>query len=107
MLETSVEKVKFLKTGISDKTKKSPIIAAITSFFIPGLGQLYNGEIVKGLAFITVGAMLGLLAFIMVIPSLMAPALLEFVLILSIPFLLFWAYNIYDAYMTADKKTLK
>lgn len=98
MLDTSV-----VKASISDKTKKSPIIAAITSFFIPGLGQLYNGEIVKGLAFIMVGAILGLLAFIMVIPSLMAPALLEFVLILSIPFLLFWAYNIYDAYTTADK----
>ncbi len=98
MLENSV-----VKASIFDNSKKSPIIAAVTSFFIPGLGQIYNGETVKGLAFITVGAMLVLLALIFVIPALMAPALLGFVLILSIPYLVFWAYNIYDAYTTAEK----
>jgi TM2 domain-containing membrane protein YozV len=98
MLETSV-----LEASISDNPKKSPVIASIASFFIPGLGQLYIGEIVKGLAFITVGAMLGFLAFVMVLPSLMAPGLLEFVLVLGVPYLAFWAYNIYDAYRTADK----
>jgi TM2 domain-containing membrane protein YozV len=98
MLETSV-----LKASISDNPKKSPIIAAVTSFFVPGLGQIYNGDLIKGLAFIIIGIILVLLAFVFVIPAMMAPALLEFVLILSIPYLVFWAYNIYDAYTTADK----
>jgi hypothetical protein len=102
MLETSEEKIKLLKAGISDNRRKSPIIAAITSFFIPGVGQIYNGEIIKGLAFVTIGVILVLLAFILVIPALMAPSLFEFVLILSIPYLVFWAYNVYDAYKTAD-----
>jgi TM2 domain-containing membrane protein YozV len=98
MLETSVARV-----SISDSPKKSPIIAAVTSFFIPGLGQIYNGDLIKGLTFIIIGIILVLLAFIFVIPALMAPVLLEFVLILSIPYLVFWAYNIYDAYKTAEK----
>jgi len=31
---------------------KNPAVAAIWSFFFPGLGQLYNGEIGKGITFI-------------------------------------------------------
>ncbi len=98
MLETSV-----MKASISDNPKKSPTIAVVTSFFIPGLGQIYNGDLIKGLAFIIIGIILVLLAFVFVIPALMAPVLLVFVLILSIPYIIFWAYNIYDAYMTAEK----
>lgn len=98
MLETSV-----LKASISDNPKKSPIIAAVTSFFIPGLGQVYNGDLIKGLAFIIIGTILVLLAFVFIIPALMAPILLVFVLVLSIPYLVFWTYNIYDAYRTAEK----
>ena len=28
------------------------VVAAIASFFIPGLGQIYNGQILKGILFI-------------------------------------------------------
>jgi TM2 domain-containing membrane protein YozV len=83
--------------------KKSPILAAVLSLFIPGLGQIYNGDLIKGLAFIVIGIILALLAFVLVIPAMMASALLVLVLLLSIPYLVFWAYNIYDAYTTADK----
>src|SRR5438045_8967578 len=34
------------------RSAKSPIVALILSFFISGLGQLYNGEIGKGVAFL-------------------------------------------------------
>jgi hypothetical protein len=30
---------------------KNPVVAALLSLLIPGLGQLYNGEVVKGIVF--------------------------------------------------------
>lgn len=68
--------------------KKSSGIAAIASFFIPGLGQIYNGEIGKGILFI-------IISFILVI--------LMLVVIGFILYPLFWILNIYDAYKTAER----
>ena len=34
------------------KFYKNPSIAVVLSFFWPGLGQIYNGEIGKGIAFL-------------------------------------------------------
>jgi TM2 domain-containing membrane protein YozV len=63
---------------------KSPLLAAICSFFIPGLGQVYNGEgILKGLLFYA-GTIIGSL-------------------ILVIPGLAIWLYGIYNAYNVAQK----
>lgn len=69
-------------------TTKSPGIAAICSFFITGLGQIYNGQIGKGILFFVIGVIL---------------ALLMMVVIGFILFPIFWIYNIYDAYKTAEK----
>ncbi len=33
---------------------RSPILAAILSLFLLGLGQIYNGEVTKGVVFIVV-----------------------------------------------------
>lgn len=68
--------------------KKSSGIAAIASFFIPGLGQIYNGEIGKGFMFIIIS----IIFFILI-----------FAAIGLILFPLFWVYNIYDAYKTAER----
>ncbi len=68
--------------------KKSSGIAAIASFFVPGLGQIYNGQIGKGIMYILIGIVFALLMFV----------LIGFVL-----YPLFWIYNIYDAYSTAEK----
>jgi signal peptidase I len=35
-----------------EKTKRKPIVAAILSSLAPGLGQLYNGQIIKGIIFL-------------------------------------------------------
>ncbi|MCL7413959.1 MAG: hypothetical protein M8353_10160, partial [ANME-2 cluster archaeon] len=75
----------------SSRGEKNPGIAAIASFFIPGLGQIYNGEIGKGILFIIVGGIF---------------ALLMAVLIGFILYPLFWIYNIYDAYKTAERINL-
>lgn len=68
--------------------KKSSGIAAIASFFIPGLGQIYNGQIGKGIMFIILAIIFGIL-IIAIIGIVLLP--------------LFWVYNIYDAYKTAEK----
>ncbi len=68
--------------------KKSEGISAILSFFIPGLGQIYNGQIGKGIVMIIVGV---ILAFTMVI-------LIGFIL-----YPIFWIWNIYDAYSIAKR----
>lgn len=70
------------------KERKSSGIAVVLSFFIPGLGQIYNGEIGKGILFILLSFILFLLMF----------------LLIGIPlYLIFWVYNMYDAYKTAEK----
>ena len=68
--------------------EKNPGLAAILSFFVTGLGQIYNGQIAKGLG------LMGL-QFLNV--------LLVFVLIGLITFPLTWIYGIWDAHTTAKK----
>jgi len=69
-----------------DQLTKSPGIAAVLSFFWTGLGQIYNGEIGKGILLIVVQVInLGLM----------------FVVIGFITFPIVWAYGIWDAYKTA------
>lgn len=41
----------------------NPILAAILSFFIPGLGQFYCGNLMKGIAFFVVAIIIGLAVF--------------------------------------------
>ena len=67
---------------------KSPGIAAVLSFLFTGLGQIYNGQIGKGIAFIVSGIVC-LFTIILLIGFLLYP--------------LFWIYNIYDAYDSAKK----
>lgn len=67
---------------------KEPILSVILSFFIPGLGQIYNGQVGKGLALI-----LGI-----IISVILMMFLCGFVTYLAI-----WLYAMYDAYIVADK----
>lgn len=64
-------------------------IAAVLSFFISGLGQIYNGQIVKGLVIIFVQIVNGLLTA---------------VLIGWIPLAIVWVWAIFDAYFVASRK---
>jgi TM2 domain-containing membrane protein YozV len=67
---------------------KNPGIAAVLSFFITGLGQIYNGQIAKGI--ICVVIWLSCLALTSIIIG-------WFILPL------FWIWGIYDAYRTAER----
>lgn len=63
--------------------EKNPGIAALCSFFIPGLGQIYNGDVGKGIAFLF-GTLIG-------------------ALFLFIPGLIIWIFGMYDAYKTSKR----
>ena len=67
---------------------KSPGLAAVLSFFIVGLGQIYNGQIGKGIILIICYAISIALCLVM-IGSILLPIL--------------WIYAIFDAYGTAKK----
>ena len=46
------EKIKILEEEILRNSVRNPGLAVLLSFFLPGLGQIYNGKISKGLLFI-------------------------------------------------------
>lgn len=76
------------KCGVRQLTPKNPTIAALLSFLLTGAGQIYNGQVGKGIFFIAVQAV---------------NVLLMAVLIGFITLPITWLYGIYDAYKTAEK----
>jgi len=77
--------------GIRQRTPKNPTTAALLSFFITGTGQIYNGEVGKGIAFIIV-QFVNVLLIALVIGLITLP--------------LTWLYGIYDAYKVAEKSNM-
>ena len=63
--------------------EKNPGIAVLCSFFIPGLGQFYNGDLGKGIAFF-LGTFIASLFFF-------------------IPGVIVWIFGMYDAYKNSKK----
>ena len=45
---------------------RSPIVAAILSLIVAGLGQIYNGQIVKGIVFIVLQLINGALTVVLI-----------------------------------------
>ena len=67
---------------------KNSGIAAVLSFFISGLGQIYNGQIIKGLVVVVVQSI---------------NLALTVILIGWIPFAVVWGWAIFDAYSVAER----
>ncbi len=67
---------------------KNPGVAAVLSFFVTGLGQIYNGQIAKGIILIIVYGISWCLMFV----------LIGFI---TTPIL--WIWGMYDAYRTAER----
>ncbi len=64
----------------------SPLVAVILSFFIPGLGQFYTGQLIKAVILFFLACIFGYLAIILI----------------GIPFyIIVWLYSMYDAYIAA------
>ncbi len=67
---------------------KNPGLAAVLSFFFMGLGQIYNGQIAKGILFI-IAYSISLFLIVLVIGRITTPIL--------------FIYGIWDAYKSAKK----
>lgn len=67
---------------------KNPGVAAVLSFFICGLGQIYNGQILKGLIMMICYFIAWLLVYVL-IGFIIVPVL--------------WIWGMYDAYRTAER----
>lgn len=67
---------------------KNPGLAAVLSFFWMGLGQIYNGQLAKGIAFI-IGYSISWVLMFLVIGFITTPLL--------------FIYGIWDAYRSAEK----
>jgi TM2 domain-containing membrane protein YozV len=70
------------------KEEKSPGIAAVLSFLFAGLGQIYNGQIGKGIVFIC---------------AYFVSVLCMFVLIGFVTTPILWIWGMIDAYGTAER----
>ena len=69
----------------------SPILALIISFFLPGIGTVYAGNIMKGIIIFIVAVILGALATIFLLG-----------IIAYLLYVIVWLYGMYDAYTTAS-----
>lgn len=67
----------------------NPGIAAVLSFFVTGLGQIYNGQIAWGLSLMLIQAI---------------NVALMLILVGFITFPIIWIIGIWDAYRTAERK---
>jgi hypothetical protein len=85
--------------------RKEPILSIILSFFFPGLGQIYNGQMKKGIILI-VGY---IVLWIAVVIAYFAGSLVTMGVgafccmpVFLVP-LIEWVYGMYDAYVVANK----
>jgi TM2 domain-containing membrane protein YozV len=76
------------KGGERMEQPKNPGLAAVLSFLIAGLGQIYNGQLAKGIIFIIVYFFSWLLMFVLIG-------------LITTPIL--WIWGMYDAYKVAER----
>lgn len=84
-------------------TPKNPGLAAVLSFFVPGLGQIYNGEIFKRFLFILLPGGATIASCLVWSLSLRLAAFPVVLVVGSAVYLIAWILGIIDAYATADR----
>lgn len=102
--------------GVNGSTSRRKVVAFVLSGIFPGLGQLYNRQLVKGAAFLVVSAVLFWFAGRAVAPDLLVQSLLRAqdprevqlalgaTLILPLSLLLIlWLWSLVDAWRSADR----
>ena len=75
--------------------KKSQLLATVLSFIFPGLGQLYNKQIPKGIGLVLISL---LFCMFIVVLSPLGLSLVGYLL-----YVILWLYGMYDAYHTSEK----
>jgi len=83
----------------------NPILAAIFSLVVPGLGQIYAGKGERGVAILVAGIIVGTLAliwqtlFVTATPS--EPFFLPYRISLTVYAAVFWVWQVVDGYQQA------
>lgn len=84
----------------------SAILAAILSFFIPGLGQFYTGQFLKAVGLFVLVMFLGHMSYTLYVTGTFMSyspgrgfAFLAFMI-----YLFLWVYGMYDAYCAAKSR---
>ena len=89
------------------KDEKEIILAVVLSLIIPGVGQIYCGRIGRGIGILVLTGLFGLMSFIPLL-FIFDPASFNFagffalMVVVSIIALIFYIWQIYDAYRCAD-----
>lgn len=68
--------------------RKNPGVAAVFSFFFPGLGQIYNGELSKGITVV----------IFTIVGWLLTCIYIGFIILIIL-----WVWAMSDAYKTAER----
>jgi TM2 domain-containing membrane protein YozV len=84
--DNAYERPQQVPVSVFQTDRKNPGVAAVLSFFWAGLGQIYNGQLMKGIGFIVLYAFSVLLCFV----------LIGFIILPIV-----WIIGIADAYSTA------
>jgi TM2 domain-containing membrane protein YozV len=87
------------------KHARNPILAAVLSLVVPGLGQIYSGKSERGVAILVAGIIVGTLAliwqtlFVTANPS--YPFFLPYQIALTFYGAIFWVWQVVDGYQQA------
>ncbi len=86
------------------KPKRDAPVAAVLSILVPGLGQIYAGKQERGVALLVAGIIVGTLALIWQTLFITAGArtFLPYRIALTIYTLIFWGWQVIDAYKQAQ-----
>jgi TM2 domain-containing membrane protein YozV len=82
--------VEVAKQAVVNRARERHGVPALLSFFMPGLGQLVKGSVLRGIA-IFVAMCLAVVAISIVVGIVIAPIL--------------WLWQLYDAYTAPDAAT--
>lgn len=93
-----IERVKYQVQQEIALTSKSPILAVLLSGFVPGMGQLYAHNFIKG--FLWFSFFLGLVSLTFGIKKFNLPVISFFSAFISLSNLFIWFYIMYDAYQS-------
>ncbi|MGD0689350.1 MAG: hypothetical protein ABSA50_06220 [Candidatus Bathyarchaeia archaeon] len=86
------------------KPKRDPPVAAVLSLLVPGLGQMYAGRPERGASILVAGIIVGTLALIwqtLFISFRSTGGFFPYRLALTIYALVFWIWQVIDAYKLA------
>lgn len=78
---------------------KSPGLAAVLSFFVAGLGQVYVGRFGRAALYF---GLHGLYVFMWVV-ALLVPVLIPIAIVGTVLYAPFWMWNIWSAYKLAER----